>query len=473
MIQRRNVVVTIIWTCLNEIPTALGKAVVENEIVDASTLDGKIMAGYQGWFMTPEDGGLNEWRHWSNGHRMPSSDNVLVSTWPDLREFENDELQNTEFYYPSLKNAGLYSSYNEKSVLRHCRWMQEYNIDGVFVQRFVKEAVATRHVRDRVLKNVQKGSERYGRVFANMYDISGHFSSSLYNDIIRDWMHLVDDLLITESPNYLHHDGLPVLSIWGFGFNDRPGNPTNALRLLHWFRSNLTPLKYRATIMGGVPRRWRTQFSEWNVYFRSLDILSPWTVGRIKTMDDVTSFRDFEWKPDMTECNRYNVDYLPVVYPGYSFHNSRDKPFNEVPRLGGTFFWKQLRMTMEAGANMIYVAMFDEVDEGTAVFKIAEDLSQVPTRGNFVRADTDRALGFKCVPSDWYMTLIGNATQYLRAGQPMPVNMPRLSTNCSDNIDIPSTSVIDGIFGFFQNLAVTSISFYIQLSTNILNIVLP
>jgi hypothetical protein len=59
---------------------------------------------------------------------------------------------------------------------------------------------------------------------------------------------------------------------------------------------------------------------------------------------------------------------------------------------------------------MIYVAMFDEVDEGTAIYKVAENSSQTPTTGQFVTLDIDG----ENLPSDWYLRLTAEATKMLR-----------------------------------------------------------
>jgi len=44
---------------------------------------------------------------------------------------------------------------------------------------------------------------------------------------------------------------------------------------------------------------------------------------------------------------------------------------DNIPRNKGEFFWKQIAGAIESGAEMLYVAIFDEIDEGTAIFKSA------------------------------------------------------------------------------------------------------
>ena len=38
---------------------------------------------------------------------------------------------------------------------------------------------------------------------------------------------------------------------------------------------------------------------------------------------------------------------------------------NSIPRLKGQFLWSQIVANKKAGADMLYIAMFDEVDEAT------------------------------------------------------------------------------------------------------------
>ena len=78
--------------------------------------------------------------------------------------------------------------------------------------------------------------------------------------------------------------------------------------------------------------------------------------------------------------------------------------FGEIPRLKGQFLWKQFVEAKKAGATMIYQAMFDEMDEGTAIFKCTND----PPIG------ASRFLTFEGLPSDHYLWLVGMGGKLLR-----------------------------------------------------------
>jgi hypothetical protein len=297
--------------------------------------------------------------------------------------------------------------------------MKEYELPGVFLQRFTVRLDDPKMLgfRDGVARNVRSAAESHGRVFALMYDISGHPAESLTEAVKRDWMYVVDTLRITESPRYLHHRGRPVLAIWGFGFLDRPATPEQAADLVDFFRNNPDP-RYRVTLLGGVPARWRTLTRDarpdprWAAVYRSLDVVSPWAVGRFRDRPTTDRFYADEVAPDMREARRLGIDYMPVVYPGFSWHNMRaSAPINQIPRQGGRFYWRQIDRALRLGATMIYGAMFDEVDEGTAMFKVAASADDVPQDARFVTLDADG----ESLPSDWYLRLAREAQRALAA----------------------------------------------------------
>ena len=62
---------------------------------------------------------------------------------------------------------------------------------------------------------------------------------------------------------------------------------------------------------------------------------------------------------------------------------------------------------------MAYVAMFDEVDEATAIFKVADD---PPTQARFAT--------FEGLPADWYLRLTGEGAKLLRSERPPAAEIP-------------------------------------------------
>ena len=107
---------------------------------------------------------------------------------------------------------------------------------------------------------------------------------------------------------------------------------------------------------------------------------------------------------DIKWCKSNGVDYAPLAYPGFSWVNMA-KNSQPIPRNRGSFYWAQLANHINQGAEMLYLAMFDEIDEGTAIFKCA---TQVPVGTSyFLPLDAD--LG-----SDYYLKLAGKAAKALK-----------------------------------------------------------
>jgi glycoprotein endo-alpha-1,2-mannosidase len=388
--------------------------------VDASTLVGKVLFGYQGWFLCPGDGSdFNRWHHWMRDD--PSAPiQLFIDMWPDMREYEPDERFPTGLLLPNGEPAEVFSSYNQETVARHFRWMKDYDLDGVFAQRFVTAIADDRMLmaRNKVLQNVRLGAERHGRVFAVMYDISDGSDAAV--TIINDWRFLTTYLGITDSPAYLHHNGKPVVAIWGAGSYSYPDPTAHAAALLiDWLKDEGT------TVFGGTQTRWRMQGGDtsldpdWAAVFRSYDIISPWSVHRYANEAELEEFRNQYLLDDIQEAAAVGAEYMPVIWPGFSWYNMHfgapSTPLNEIPRDGGRFFNMQAQGLLNTpGVNMLYVAMFDEVDEGTAMFKLAEDASMVPAGQGIVTLDMD---GYS-LPSHRYLQLARALTQGLHDQQP-------------------------------------------------------
>jgi len=341
--------------------------------------------------------------------------------WPDVSELSDDERCRTPLTLPNGQSAQLFSAYNPHTVDRHFQWLQDYELPGVFLQRFTVrlDNVAMLGFRDRVARNVRAAAEAHGRVFAIMYDISGHPRETVVDAVKRDWVYLADTLRMTESPRYLRHHGRPLVAIWGLGFRDRAPTAQQAAELIDFFQNNPEP-RYRVTLLGGIPARWRTlsrdsQSDEaWARVYRSFDVLSPWTVGRFQDDDGADRFYREEVAPDLAETKRLGIEYLPVVFPGFSWHNMNPTaPLNPIPRRRGSFFWHQVERALQAGSTMLYGAMFDEVDEGTAMFKLAPTHDSAPAGVPIVTLDADG----EQLPSDWYLRLAREAQRRLRERQ--------------------------------------------------------
>jgi hypothetical protein len=402
--------------------------------VDSSTLAGKVLLGYQGWFNCPGDGSPhNTWRSWARG--VPAANTLTVDLYPDLRELDPDERCPVPGMTIDGKPAYLYSAWNRKTVLRHFQWMKEYGLDGVLVQRFVGSLADKRATGDVVLRNVIAGAEASGRTFAIEYDISGGRPDTFAQVLRDDWKYLVDDLKVTSSPNYQRHNGKPMLSVWGMGL-DEPGHPPDnaaaAKELIEWFQSK-APAKYQVTYMGGTPSRWRIlqgdshKEAEWADVFKMMDIIQPWTVGRYRDNESADRWKEDMLGPDLALAARNRQFYMPVIFPGFSWHNLKQaSPPNQIPRNRGEFLWRQAYNAKAAGATALKIAMFDEVNEGTAVFKVASKRRDAPDQGFWLTLDADGA----DLPSDWYLRLAGEITRMFHgeipASSQMPVNPSRI-----------------------------------------------
>src|SRR5205085_4997844 len=133
--------------------------------------------------------------------------------------------------------ARLFSAAQPRTVARHFKWMEDYGIDGVFLQRFLNELSSPELFawRNQITTNVQAGAEAHGRVFAIMFDISGARANTLVSRLTNDWSHLEQVMKVTASPRYLRHNGKPVGAIWGFGFSGRPDSPEQAQQVIDHF----------------------------------------------------------------------------------------------------------------------------------------------------------------------------------------------------------------------------------------------
>ena len=328
-----------------------------------------------------------------------------------MSEMDDDEKYPTPFKHKSGKTAYVFSSYNKKTVLRHFKWMEDYGVDGVFVQRFSAEFRDPVFYRKStvILRHCIEGANKYGRAISIMYDLSGMRRRSMPL-IKKDWMALVDNMKVRESRAFVKHNKKPVVALWGVGFTKRDYKIKEYFELIDFFKND--PKYGGNTVMLGIPSTWRT--FDWDCgkdapedlhkAIKKADIISPWSVGRYDTLEEYKEFVEKIVVPDIKWCRKNKKEYMPVVYPGYSHHNLTSRsPFNRIPRLKGKFLWQQFYDSINSGATMIYQAMYDEMDEGTCIFKCTDD----PPVGK------SRFINYEGMGSDYYLWLVGQGVNML------------------------------------------------------------
>jgi hypothetical protein len=62
----------------------------------------------------------------------------------------------------------------------------------------------------------------------------------------------------------------------------------------------------------------------------------------------------------------------------------------------GGFYWRQFAIFRELGIRTVFVGMFDEVNEGTVIYKVS---NQIAVGEHFVN--------YEGLPSDYYLRLTG------------------------------------------------------------------
>lgn len=403
--------------------TCLLHAVAPADVVDATTIRHKVMCGYQGWFKAPGDGTELGWSHWSWDRNRVTAKTVNFEMWPDMTDYPAQERYPVPgFTYPDGTPASLFSANNRATVLRHFQWMRDYGIDGIWLQRFtvglpgVKPTLTQYQPYLDVLHYSQDAASQTGRAWAISYDVAGTPTDKIFDAVVADWKKLVD-AKITNDPRYLHQAGLPVVQIWGFYFRNKTNliTPEVGNRLIDFFQH---PGPYHAYLVGGGNWDSATRTDpQWQAMFKRFDAYTPWNIGN-KSVDakGVAHASMGWWAADRQTFESRGQVWIPTVYAGFSWDNLTKSPpgSSNIPRRRGQFLWEQFhQLSKMGGIDTVYLAMFDEVNEGTAIFKITNN---PPTQARF--------LGYEGLPSDWYMRLVGLGEKMLKEKQPVPAEIP-------------------------------------------------
>lgn len=392
--------------------------------VDASTIRNKVLAGYQGWA-----GARGTWDHWSADGNAPSpaSNNAHFEMVPEISEYPSSSLTpNTGYRYIGNGDVvKLYENAADGVVDLHFQWMKTYGLDGVLVQRFISECTTPGPAltqRNKILAQVDAASAKHGRTYAMMWDMSGG-SPTWDTDIANDYNTYVKNY--TSHPHYLKEKGKPVVCIFGIGLGDHiQATPSNSLSMIRWLQGQ------GLYVIGSGPYYWRTgrhdAASGFDKVHAAFDAIMPWSVGRYRTVSDFQKLLP-QIEGDAKLTSSRGQDYAPIAYPGYSYRQNH--MFNWIKRNGGQFFKAQtdafLKLQGGLGASFYYIAMFDEVQEGTAIYKFAANESESAAGSHFVTASID---GVNC-PGDLYLTMAGQyASAAKGAGPPGPPPPPSVKS---------------------------------------------
>ena len=333
--------------------------------IDNTTLKGKVMVGYQGWFRTPNDPDGRGWIHWGDmtqGH-------FTTDMWPDVTAYPPEALDKAcDVKTLSGKTGYLFSPDWPEVVRTHFAWMRQNDIDGAFVQRFLGDMYSSSGRPDWVLGNVRAAANQEGRIWAVEYDVSGTADAKVLETLKKDWMWMVDDFGIKKDPSYAHEGGKPVVFIWGLPFPDRHFTPETANAVVDFFKND--PTYGGNYVIGGIPGNWRTMDATWQDHF--------------KKYDGVLAWMSKSYAQDVADFKAMGVDYFPHVNPGFSWANLKHLPTGSLeqytPRNGGRNYEGLISKAAQAGADRLFVGMFDEYDEGTAIMPMSDDPPPTPSR---------------------------------------------------------------------------------------------
>ena len=399
---------------------------------------GKVLAGYQGWFNTPTDGSNRGWQHYKTASGAFEPGEVTVDFWPDMSEADADEKYATPFTHKDGSQANVFSSTNTKTVNRHFKWMNDYGIDGVFFQQFASN-LRSNNPKGRanalvVFDNIIAGAKaNNNRLVSIMYDLSGsNATGTMVNDIKQHWQEMANKHGVNDNTKeyVLTYQQKPVVAIWGVGFNRTDNYDLDDIaELINYFKND------GCAVLLGVPRSWRTPGQGDAVnnpqllnVIKSADIVHPWTPGRYSNISGIDSHKSIIIA-DKAWCDAENLLYMPVVFPGFSWQNlkksqEQSSDLNSIPRLKGDFLWRQFYNAIDSGSQTVYVAMFDEMDEGTCIFKVDH---------NPPSSVESQFTNYEGLPNDYYLWLTGKAGEALRgeitltSAQPAYPNLPDIT----------------------------------------------
>lgn len=296
---------------------------------------------------------------------------------PYVDDYPLECREETNFVLANGTNAQFFNSFCTGVIEKHFRYMVDYKIDGIFVQRFYNSANPTDAFYNgglMVLETVRQMAEKYNKFFAVEYDLSQLTSTSDPNTYIpileNDYNNILKPYF--SSPNYIYQDGRPVIELWGAGIN-----PTSGLQGTNWqdIIGRYQGAPENPWIILGIPHNWldyriasNDPTDYWGAYEKA-QCLQPWPVGAFSSISDLQWSLQNELLPGKQQADAMGVKYSGAFTPGGSNRNAARSADYIGPlgnRYNGTFYEEQLRLfsndTIKPFFN--FGAMFDEYTEG-------------------------------------------------------------------------------------------------------------
>jgi len=384
-----------------------------------SEFKGKSVAGYQAWFRASDNN--ENWVHWPKAtSNKPAPGNSSFEVYPYMEDYPEEKRMSTDF--ADLGNGETSTLFNSPDVIDvHFSWMKQYGIDGAALQRFIGDnPYPIIDSEEAIPVKVKQAAEINQKIFYICYDISSGQDEEKWVESIKfDWVFNIEQTYaLTSSPAYATVNNKPVVQIWGTGFTSRVGTANKTIELINFLKGR------GCYVIGGVPTTWRSQTGgskpDFLDAYKTYDMISPWTPGRYKNISAINDHTTNFWQPDKTFCDNNNIDYMPVIFPGFAWSTWHYGDPNSTPRENGQFLWQQVLNCKNIGIKQLYFAMFDEYDEGTAIMKGASDWSQIPTNQYFLTLSAD---GY-WLSEDFYLRLAGASTEAIKSSSPIPNTIP-------------------------------------------------
>jgi hypothetical protein len=160
----------------------------------------------------------------------------------------------------------------------------------------------------------------------------------------------------------------------------------------------------------------------------------PWNTGNGGGLDTPPSTN--YWADDKADLDAHGVLYQVQMYPGGSDDNRSGLPpgTSRQGRMQGGFLWSQFVAAHDIGAQTAFVGMFDELDEGTEIFKVTDT---PPVEAYF--------LDNEGLPSDCHLTLTGLGTAMLRGEQPLSATTPDCAALTEPSVPDPIEPLNDAV----------------------------